>query len=648
VLIPCLTLDSADPTDVRVLFAVVVDVLDTNSRLRLALRPGLGMLEELDGEASEILPELRRLERDGRIELLAGCPHRPALTLVEREDAVAMLKAGVERCSRMALSPPAWTWLDGVDLSSELPVIARQGGLDRVVVSGRGVELGMCRSLPFGSFETTGASITVLASDPELDELAARGRWSELGARIEERKVGTALRFEALGVEDARTLHALLQVLEKTSTELPSLGEGRCLPFGRVWSAAQSLPAQLADAPEWDRFHKRLLSAGRRVREMHLAADEALWAQSPDADARAADAQECTGRFHSLAGAASLGHAPVSHRDPTHRGQAWRQLLALEARAHPRPDEGASWDEDEDCDGLPELHFDGPWLRGTLTPAQGGSITGLEMVQLNIPLVNGWSRRLLPHHRAMRGLALKEAGEAEVVDGELPPETMIDWLGGGEQVTPPSFARDRILGPGSTLEGFARGGLHEIGDFSDNVYERIQASDWGRGQFPLAVGRSGTVDLGNRRALVRIEKIFLLSTQRRRLRTLVTLANRSREPVSLHYGLHLSLHPGLSGPAGSLWLPALEDPPVDLNQPRAVSAVDCAFWDCPDANLVLRFSLNVPCDLWAVPRYQAAGPPWSVLYQGMDFLLHRPVRLWGGESFLLELQMDLLPRDEVP
>jgi hypothetical protein len=155
------------------------------------------------------------------------------------------------------------------------------------------------------------------------------------------------------------------------------------------------------------------------------------------------------------------------------------------------------------------------------------------------------------------------------------------------------------------------------------------------------------VNLGEERALLRIEKTYRFDLENPSLTLVHRTSNRSRDPASAWFGLEWTFGIPSSKPEGvTLRVQGasgsqtyrLEDGPV------ALPPASWFEWEDSAAGLALVIELDAPQALWWMPvRTVAQGPSgWREDIQGNTLLFHGSADIWGDEERRFSMRMEFL------
>jgi alpha-amylase len=421
----------------------------------------------------------------------------------------------------------------------------------------------------------------------------------------------------------------------------------------------------LVKYPEANQLHKRMLRVSDRVDQLrNLLAERQRSGRASDADTRARQALEraCAALWRSQNHSAYWHGGPQNAGvyDPGLRQQTVRELLGAERivdRVLGESGQKSITQADVDADGRDEIVLRTPHFSAIVHTGHGGTVWELDLCERSIPLQTSFSPVEEPYHERLAGNEVALVSDEEPLPAPSPASSGTHQVQAGTVPALASLALDRVprgafqdhfLAPETTLDSFARRQYRELGDFACEPYEVVKVAGSGSEEVgSVVVGRSGTVKDVGRTLLLRIEKTFRFDVGRPRLQLGHVLKNRSREPVSVWYGLEWTF--GLpSGRPGDVRIRTLQDDmerfarladgPADLGRQTWFE------WQDPGADLAVIFELDRPMTLWWTPVttvYQ--GPAgWVEAVQGHTLLLHAPLEVWGLEQQAFNLRVDFV------
>jgi hypothetical protein len=205
---------------------------------------------------------------------------------------------------------------------------------------------------------------------------------------------------------------------------------------------------------------------------------------------------------------------------------------------------------------------------------------------------------------------------------------------------------DHFLGPETSIGSFARGQYPELGDFAAGAYDVVAPPNGGR-PGEVTLGRSAVVNLGEERALLRIEKTYRFDLENPCLTLVHRTANRSRDPASSWFGLEWTF--GLpSGQPSAVSLRVQQDSGFQTYRledgPTELPASTWFEWEDSAAGLTVLIELDLPHALWWMPVRTVAQAPsgWREDIQGNTLLFHAPTDIWGNEERCFTMRIGFL------
>ncbi len=691
----------------------LLDRLEQSQQVRLNLHFTGTILEHAVAQYPAFLDRLSRLWDDERIELLGGAFHDPVLPAIPERDAVGQLQytANFYKKHFDKLPKGAWLCLRAWD-PSLIRALVRAGATYTLLDDAQFLTAGLHPDDIHGHYTTerAGHAMSVFAIDasmvaavagdddlkPALERLAglSAGSHPEVFAGDGDELVRTG-RMDVLmdALESEYWLKTMLlehawghfphrgRVYLPTSSQ-PEIGEW-CRPAAAaqrqrdlerelaamgVLAQAQQLAGGvvfdnfLVKYPEVNRLHKRMLRVSSRIDELRAALARHHRNGKNVDKARGFLEKACSALWRSQNHSVYWHGGPLNTGvyDPILRQRTLRELLLAE-KVVDRVLDGKKpppWDArvaDHDADGRDEVLVRTKFLSAIVHPGDGGTLSELDLRQVAIALHSSLCPVEEPYHQRFVGNEV-----ALVVDDENPlPGLMVDeevepaLAGLVLDTVPRACFQDLFLGPETTLDSWSRRQFRDLGDFAGSQYVMMKAVAPGanghadRGE--VVVGRSGVVKEPGRSLLLRIEKRFGFDVGRARMHVTHALANRSREPASVWFGLEWTLGlPG--GDPDAVTLKALD---ADDNE-RVVSLADGPHdlgeaawleWEDKAAGLAIVVELPHPVGVWWAPvrTIHQGAYRFADTIQGSTLLLHSAMGVWGEEESRMSLRVDFLP-----
>jgi len=435
-----------------------------------------------------------------------------------------------------------------------------------------------------------------------------------------------------------------------------------------IWKEAQ----QFGGGVVWDNFlvkypainqlHKRMLRTSARVdrlRQILLERQRAGKNGSGETMARKILQKAAAGLWK------AQNHSVYWHGGAENEGiydsqlrlRAVRELLVAEALVdRVLPDRKAeNWHglkADLDADGELEALVVTPFFQAIVHPRHGGTLWELDLRKKGLALQTMVVPVEEPYHDMPTGTEVRLVDEDErdtleglpaVPRGAVEPALAKLRLDGTRR----GAFQDHFFGAETTLESYARRQFREMGDFSDEPYAlKVYEPEYLGQPGVVTVSRAGVVKDVDRALLLRIDKSFRFAVDKPRLHIIHDLANRSREPASVWYGMEwtFGIPSGQPEAARLKVLGAddeerqamLTDGPVDLGDAVWVEFLDAA------AGVAIVLQFEEPMGVWWVPIETIHQSPdgFKQAIQGHTLLLHKRREVWGDEIQTMEVTVD--------
>jgi len=386
--------------------------------------------------------------------------------------------------------------------------------------------------------------------------------------------------------------------------------------------------------PEVNSMHKKMLLVSEKVHRIkgpkrREAALDELWA-----------AQCNCPYWHGIFGGVYLFHI---------REEAYEHLITAETIADTARHGSGAWVEalmtDVDRDGHDEVILSSDAQNLTFAPAMGGTLVEWDWRAMGLNLVNTLSRWPEGYHTELKEAAARGAIVLASQEGNTSGERRVrvkEW-GLPDKLFYDSYRRtsliDHVLGSGATLDGFYRSQYPEIGDFITHPYTaRLTQTD---DRLTLHLKREGSVQQGETRCPLRIEKRIVLSAGQSVLEVTYKLTNTGQTPVSARFGIETNW--GIAGGDGpqaySVW------PGGDLVRFNALHAVERANEVAIINEWYGRIVLTVsaPATWWLFPIETISNSEvgFERIYQGTSVTCHWPLELAPGAVWRVALHFRL-------
>lgn len=420
---------------------------------------------------------------------------------------------------------------------------------------------------------------------------------------------------------------------------------------------------------EANHLHKRMLAVSENIDRLRtVLAERRITGRVSETDTHARKVLEraCDALWR------AQSHASYWHKGKEHPGiyspqlriSTTRQLMKAQhmvEKALGDPAKGGWWAgrRDYDADGNPEALVVSRELSAVVHAAQGGTLWELDMRRRQIPLQTGLSPVEEPYDDQLIG------NEVTLVDtalsherlraipktnpGSPPPRRTWEFARRRVDRVPRGAFQDRVLGPETTLDTFARRQFRELGDFAEGRFEltRIAEPEPEEPMGVVQVVRSGVAKDVDRTMLLRVSKEYRFDPFKPRMVLDHAVVNRSRDTVTMWHGLEWTL--GLpSGSELNLWATGFMG-----NRERTYQLIDgpqdlgvLTWLEVKDMELELSVVMETPdpVRVWWTPVVSVyeTQEGWQEVVQGQTLLFHRDLEIWGEDTASMQLTFDFL------
>jgi len=301
---------------------------------------------------------------------------------------------------------------------------------------------------------------------------------------------------------------------------------------------------------------------------------------------------------------------------------------------------------DLDKDLQPEILITSPELGVILKPSYGGSLIEMDYRPKNFNLANVLTRRPEAYHRKLKKSpwASPLPGERSPSISNIPPAKeeglagalMYDWY------TRYSFL-DHFFGEDTTFEQFRRCQYPELGDFVNQPYDLVEASESESSKgLTILLHRSGGLFKKEGKVPIDIYKRFHFRREMAQMKVAYEIVNRSAAESSLWFGIEINL----TLLAGNDPLRYLMFPGLKVEDRRMISRgviTEVGSVRLCDESFGFEVSIDIaPASrLWRFPletiSQSESGPEKT--YQGTVFLFHWRFSLKPGEKKLFPFSL---------
>jgi hypothetical protein len=674
----------------------LLEKIEEGTSVPLSLHISGPLLQYAVSQAPGLLSRLKQAVRDRRVEMVGGTFVDAVLSSIPPQDALGQMHFFSNFLESNLGRRPKGAWLSLAAWDPAVIGSLREADFHWTLVDGDSFQaVGIDPWDVHGHFTTerNGKAITVFPIDnglsrsvTELDASALAASLRQLSARpqapalvslaLDGRRLIESGHHTSLFACLRSNVHWLKSRLFSAALEsVPSrggvyLGQSAwsalapwCRPVLAADFSEQDRPHQpviwhnsLARYPSANRIHKRMLRVSERVDTLRKAlARQHKKGKNISAAKRLLEkacVQLWRAQSHDVYWHGGPLHLGVY--DPALRASTLRDLLATEkvvARLLGGR-EPQAWDEktaDFDGDGNKELLVRTQTLQALIDTSSGGGLLELDLMEPGIALQTSFDPIHERYHDASSGteVQLVTSEEADEPVTSIDEEASIEVVPALDRMSVGHLQRgafiDHFLGAETSLASFARGQYPELGSFAGEAYEVVGSGNHGA-EGEVTLGRSGVVEQGEDRALVRIEKRYSFDLEHPRLTLTHRIANRSREAASAWFGLEWTF--GIpSGRPDTVKLRVegtegrdehcLSDGPVPFH------GISWLEWEDPGSGLLVVLELDTAHDVWWMPvRTVSRGPEgWREDIQGNTLLFHKRTEVWGNEERLFELRL---------
>jgi alpha-amylase len=540
-----------------------LEVLARHPGVRVALHYSGPLLEWIEDNAADYIDTIAELAERGQVEMLSGGFYEPILPVIPREDAVAQLRMMNDYIERRFGQKPRGLWLTERVWEPHLPSIIAEAGLEYTMIDETHfVHAGLEPDEMFGYYvtEDSGYRTAVFPIDknlrykipfaqPEdaldyLRSISSDGEPKDITYGDDGEKFGVWPDTYKWVYTDGY-LEKMFAALEENSDwiSMPTFSEylDSHMPAGRVYLPTASYDemmewAQPADVTttyhniverlkddgvyqeyrpfvrggfwrtflakyhEANRMHKKMMLVSRKVNSLGEGevADEArreLW-----------QGQCNCPYWHGLFGGLYLNYLRYAN---------YSHLIRAEQMAERalHGDNSAIYVErsDYDCDGHDEVIVSTPDYNFYISPGYGGSVSEVDFKPKCFNITDVMSRRPEAYHAKLRQASSSEADDKVQSIHDM---VRVKEEGLEEALLYDSYDRrcflDRFLPSDTTVEDFAAGRSHDLGDFVGRRYELTREESTSQALI-LGLSREGRLQLDQRSVPVSLDKQFAIS-----------------------------------------------------------------------------------------------------------------------------------------
>ncbi len=671
-------------------YAPFLSVLERHPKIKLSLHTSGILLEWLRQNHPDYIERVRKLVKQGQVEILTGGFYEPILPIIPDRDKAGQIAKENAWVKDHFGCTTSGMWVAERVWEPHLPRVIAPCGVQYAILDGTHFKMsGLLRDQLFGYYMTEEQGHT-LGLFPINDDLRDMIPFQSVDRVMEwlyrnandGRGVFFADDGEKFGVwpgtfhsvyEEQWLEHLFSRIEADPNIRMWTYGEYRnsMRPLGQIYLPATSYPEMLAwsqppDTIErFEDFRDKLKAQGLTENEMQFVRSGGFWrnflVKYPESnqmhkrmlwlsarleklqgefgdDQRFKEAQDLVWQsqcncpyWHGVFGGLYLNHL---------RFAIYRKLIQADKLLDQLEFSG-SWQTaqavDFDCDGQDEVIVGNRNGFYCFRPAQGGQLVEMDLKDFDFNVADGMSRRKESYHRkivstasapAMGPQGAKESGLHELLD--------YDWYRRGSFI-------DHVLGADATLDSFRKCCYPEQGDFVLEPYEFETKKV--RSDMLLSMRRNGHVWKGDRRLGLQIEKVLRFSAAKNRIEAVYTLKNTDQEAMDLRFGVEF-LFTLLAGNAEDRFYssPKIDIAPRHMASIGSLDNVSCLELNDGWLRLKLALSSEQPATWWRFPieTVSQSESGYERVYQASVLLPHWPVSLGGGESWSNTLLLEFL------
>jgi alpha-amylase len=668
-----------------------LDVLKRYPDIRITLHNSGPLIDWMEQNRPEYLDAVGELAGRGQIEIMGGGYYEPILSIIPERDAAAQIERMSGYIKDRFGKAPAGIWMTERVWEPALPAITDRSGIRYTLLDDTHFRYaGLTTDELFGYYVTeySGHTLSVFPIDRGLRYTIPFREPQETIARLKEiarNRPGAGVVYgddgEKFGLwpgthrwvyEEGWLVRFFETILENRDwIELVTFSEylDRFPPTGRVYlptasyeeMAEWALPAdavlkyrevrkRLTDAGMMEAagpfirggFFANFLSKYRESNNMHkrMLFVSGRVAAAPDDRRKAAapfllSAQCNCAYWHGLFGGLYLNYL---------RHAVYQNLCA--AQRIVEQGGGPTFERlDYDADGHEEILVSTPGLHAGISPALGGSLFHLDIVEFDFCLTNTMSRVFEAYHDEARRVSSANADEGQpesIHDRMVLKEAgLIDIL--TYDRNPRYSFMDHLFCDSAAVDDLIAGRYDEAGDFVTGEYTVSEASRTPDG-ITIELIREGSITVDSKRVCLGIKKRYTIQNGSPSVTVGYTLFNRGLETCSFSFGIE-SNYTLLAGddPARYLLLPGDTRYPMNARGEEegidAFSIVD----EFSGFRVSFRHSRPARLSRFGVETASNSEGGLERTYQGTCIVSQFPVVLSGGGEYHIETTMTVLP-----
>ncbi|MCM8781676.1 MAG: DUF1926 domain-containing protein [Candidatus Omnitrophica bacterium] len=544
-----------------------IQVLERHPRIKVAFHYSGCLLDWIKEKRPEFLEILKRLVKNGQIEMVAGGYYEPILPLIPDRDKFAQIKMHLDFIKQHTGYQAKGIWLTERVWEPYLAKIFSQANLTYTIVDDAHFELvgkKVEEMLGYYLTEEEGYSIAIFPSSKELRyNIPFKLPMETINyLRSQATQDGTrAVTFgddgEKFGlwpgtykwVYEERWLENFFKALEDNSEWirifLPSDYIKNYGPLGRIYIPCASYPEMLEWSGGYFRnflvkyheanwMHKRMCYVSEKVNAFTIR-DQKF----KEARQFLYKAQCNCAYWHGVFGGLYLHHL---------RHAVYNSLIEAEKIIGESEKTKASLKAevlDIDRDGMEEIILENGPLAIFVDPAEGGSILEIDYRPKSIDLVNTLTRRQEAYHAklsdVMDSTSSSQSQNLGVVsihdivrckEKNLNELLSYDWYR-------KSFLIEHFLASDSDFKNFSKATFRELGDFIASPYKYDVKKE--TGNITVLLERKGLVLVDEKPLMLKLDKVLRIESQKAILNITYRLKNMLDTEAKLWFGSEFNL-----------------------------------------------------------------------------------------------------------
>ncbi len=570
---------------------------------------------------NNLLLQIGRLVKSERIEMLSGGYYDPAFPLISDDDARDQIMLQNDFLKERIGSRPRGIWLTHQTWSPSLISVLHGCGLEYTLLDARQMFEGAFPENGYGYWmtEEKGVPFRLLPVHSTFSRyfrvMGGPGTGIrdlfDIGTEEGERLVAIEQPFYLQNQFAHRNKHRfkMLEASLAVLNENPSAARMVLMQTytngyrsrGQIYVLPSAGPFLTGEGRKSDYY--RLLSdhdESQWLQKRVLRMSESIRASMPPSKKRTAYLQElfrCQSIFHYMDNGDDYGIRYL--RDRSH---AFGGLIDLETRIRKETGQKSIRLEIADMrkDGHPCLSVSGNKIAAFIELRSGGRIFELDYLPAGLALCNTLMRR--------------KTTESEPGG---------DWYRKGCLI-------DHFLMPGTSLEDFENSSVREAGYFITRPYD-YKITKAGR-SVKIVLSHTDTVETGDRKQLIRVEKVVGLDQDRPVLNLAYQLSNTGLLPLDTWFGVEFNLtFRNEDIDAQTISVPGGKRHPIGYACRFPNQSV--LILEDRREGLITELHFKTPAELWCVPQFSSGKGNSGRIFQGLLVLASWKLQLSEGGSW---------------